>query len=124
MKKWNPTKSCFVFNWKRPAGDKQLYLFALCFYFSVAGFTYLSLLAEVDDMCQIIAHNVFYLTTPIMLGSYTIYEIMSFELFFHFYVLNIDISLYIYPPIMQFHRGVNNILPEGTMSQISDLGLF
>ena len=50
-------------------------------------------------------------------------KIMNFKLFFHFYFLNIDISLYYYPPIMQFYTGVYNILLKGTMSQILNYGL-
>ena len=48
---------------------------------------------------------------------------MNFKLFFHFYFLNMDISLYTYSPIMKFCTGVDNTLLEGTVSQNFDLAL-
>ena len=51
------------------------------------------------------------------------YEIMNFKLYFHLYFFNIDISLYNYPPTMQFCTGVDNTIPKGTLSQIICLGL-
>ena len=52
MKKWNPPESCFVFDRKRPAGGKRLFLYTFCFYFMVAGFIYFSLLPEVNNLCS------------------------------------------------------------------------
>ena len=46
------------------------------------------------------------------------YGIMNFKLFFYFYFLNMDISLYNYSPIMQFCTDVDNTLLEGSVSQI------
>ena len=40
---------CFEFERKRRADSKQLFLHTFCFYFMVAGFTYLSPLPEVDN---------------------------------------------------------------------------
>ena len=39
---------CFEFDWKRRPGDKVSFLRNIPFYFSLAGFTYLSPLSEVD----------------------------------------------------------------------------
>ena len=47
-KQWNPPESCFDFDRKTAEGDKVLFLRNICFYFTVARFTYFSLLPEVD----------------------------------------------------------------------------
>ena len=41
---------CFEFDQKRRPDSKRLLLRTICFYFMVAGFTYLSLLPEVDKI--------------------------------------------------------------------------
>ena len=41
---------CFEFDGKRGPGSKQLFLHTFCFYFMVAGFTYLSSLPEVHEI--------------------------------------------------------------------------
>ena len=48
MNKWNPLESCFAFDRKMPEGNTILFLHNIRFYFMVAGFTYFSLLSEVD----------------------------------------------------------------------------
>ena len=44
-------------------------------------------------------------------------------LFFHFYFLNMDILLNNKPPVIKLYTGVINTHVEGTLSQISYLGL-
>ena len=44
-------------------------------------------------------------------------------LFFHFYFLNMDILLNIKLPVIKFCTGIKNTHMEGTVSQISYLGL-
>ena len=41
---------CFEYDRKRGPGGKRLFLRTFCFYFMVAGFTYLSPLPEVDKL--------------------------------------------------------------------------
>ena len=50
-------------------------------------------------------------------------NVLILNLFFHFYFLDMDISLNIYTLVMKFYTGVLNILLEGTVSQIFNLGL-
>ena len=45
------------------------------------------------------------------------------KLFFHFYFLNKEYLAYIQVNILKFPTDVKNILMEGSVSQISDLGL-
>ena len=47
---------------------------------------------------------------------------MNFCLFFHFYFLNNDISITIYAIEMNFAVCIPNVLLEGSMFQIYDLG--
>ena len=49
-------------------------------------------------------------------------NVLILNLFFHFYFLNMDISLNIYTLVIQFYTGVFNIPLEGTVSQIFYLG--
>ena len=50
-------------------------------------------------------------------------KLLILNLFFHFYVLNMDISLNIYTLVTKFYTGVLNIPLEGSLSQIFYLGL-
>ena len=50
-------------------------------------------------------------------------KLLILNLFFHFYILNIDISLNIYTLMIKSYTGVLNIPLEGTVSQIFYLGL-
>ena len=49
-------------------------------------------------------------------------KLLILNLFFHFYLLNINISLNIYTLLIIFYTGVRNITLEGFVSQISYLG--
>ena len=49
-------------------------------------------------------------------------NLLILNLFFHFYFLNMDISLNIYTLVIQFYTEILNIPLEGTVSQIFDLG--
>ena len=49
-------------------------------------------------------------------------NLLILNLFFHFYFLNMDISLNIYTLVIQFYTCVLNIPLEGSVSQIFDLG--
>ena len=48
--------------------------------------------------------------------------LLILNLFFHFYFLNMDISLNIYTLVIKFHTYILNIPFKGTVSQIFDLG--
>ena len=50
-------------------------------------------------------------------------NVLILNLFFHFYFLDMDISLNIYTLVIKFYTGVLIIPLEGTMSQIFNLGL-
>ena len=50
-------------------------------------------------------------------------KIRNFKVIFHFYFFNMDISLNICFSGLKFVMVVHNIPLEGTVSQISDLGL-
>ena len=45
-------------------------------------------------------------------------KLLILNLFFHFYFLNMDISLNIYTLVITFYTGVLNIPLEGSVSQI------
>ena len=49
-------------------------------------------------------------------------KLLILNLFFHFYFLNMDISLNIYTLVIKLYTGVPYIPLEGTMSQIFYLG--
>ena len=49
-------------------------------------------------------------------------NLLILNLFFHFYFLNMDISLNIYTLVINFYTGVLNIPLEGSLSQIFYLG--
>ena len=49
-------------------------------------------------------------------------KLLILNLFFHFYFLNMDISLNIYTLVIKFYTGVRNIPIEGSVSQIFYLG--
>ena len=49
-------------------------------------------------------------------------NLLILNLFFHFYFLNMDISLNIYTLVMKFYTGALNIPLEGSVSQIFYLG--
>ena len=49
-------------------------------------------------------------------------NLLILNLFFHFYFLNMDISLNIYTLVIKVYTGVLNIPFEGSVSQISELG--
>ena len=58
-----------------------------------------------------------------MLGSPLFFmNFLILNLFFHYYLLNMDISLNIYTLVMQFYTCVLNIPLEGSVSQIFYLG--
>ena len=42
--------------------------------------------------------------------------------FFYFYFLNVDISLIMHDPHLKFYICITNIVVEGTVSQIIDIG--
>ena len=46
---------------------------------------------------------------------------ISENYFLNIYFLNVDISLIIQDPSLNFVMGINNIVVEGTMSQIFDI---
>ena len=50
-------------------------------------------------------------------------NVLILNLFFHFYFLNMDISLKIYTLVIKCYTGVLNISLEGTVSQIFHSGL-
>ena len=56
--KWNSPESCFVFDQKRPPGDKDLFLLTFYSYFMLACFTYFSLLPEVPDLSVRASHEI------------------------------------------------------------------
>ena len=49
-------------------------------------------------------------------------NLLILNLFFHFYFLNMDISLNIYTLVIQFYTGVLDIPLEGSVSQNCYLG--
>ena len=49
-------------------------------------------------------------------------KLLILNLFCHFYFLNMNISLNIYTLAIKFYTGVLDILLEGSVSQIFDLG--